>query len=1095
MAERTVTVRLRAVVDDYKSAMSSAGKATQDVASQADKWKNLGRSTAALGDSLTRNVTLPIVAVGAAAVKMSLDFDKSFQQMHQLAGVSASEIDGMKESVLGLAGETGKAPTELAEALYFLRSSGLQGAAAMDALEMSAKASAAGMGSTVEIADAVSSAMNAYAESGLTAANATDVLVATAREGKAEPAELAGQMGKLLPIASELGISFQDVGGAIATLSLKGNDAAASSTLLQNVMQKLLRPSQQAQEALSGVGISVDDIRGMIAEKGLLGTLETLRASLGDSGFVRFWEDAQAVQGALGIVGGDLDATRDRFAALNDSTGDTDEAFGKWAETMGAQNARAFAEFQVALIRLGDVLAPIAADVASFAASVLEGFSKLPKPVQTFVLALAGVAAALGPIMSVGGRAVSAVSSIVKAFSSTADFAGRFGSGFKNANAAASEFSGTAGTLGGKMRGMQVAAGVAAGAAGIAGLAIAMRQMSEAAKQATVEDMVENILAAGDALDQFSDKEFQTAERYGALDRVFNQLKGSNAAAAERFIDAAEAAGVSAGKIDEMRTALERKRDADTQSAADSDTNAEATRGAAEAFDEETSAVTETVEALKAYADGIAAMSDPLFGLNSALQQNRDAQGEVAAKELELQAARSEHGRNSLEAMAAEQALTDARFAAGQSAFGVAQAEATLASALQEQPGLIGSVNDMLDGFVSQGLITEDEARLLADRFGVLAERVEDVPEQAGIEITADDSQAVQTWRNEQGHLDAWNRSRGTATVDANPRPARTAINASQSRLDAWNRSRGTGTADANNRPALGQINVARGGLARWGSSSGTARILARDGASGTINNVFAHLRALDGSHATVTITTREIIQSQPGTRPNRMPVRARGGPVLAGESYLVGEEGPEILTMGGQPGTVYPNSVFGQSRDSAAFASALTAVAVGPDALVKGINAGFREGVDKQIAADSIHFHYLTGWMQEGITRYLDWATNGIETLIRQNELGAKNVRWFEDLNSIPRSRQFADGGIVAKVHAGEMVLTGAQQARLWNMIESGNLTSGAPAGGGHVANYNIDLRGALVPNGPEVEKAVFRAIANGGERGRPLTVRGRRL
>jgi TP901 family phage tail tape measure protein len=1092
VAERTVSVRLKANVDAYKAAMTSAGKATQDVARSADKWKNLGQSAASLGDSLTTRLTLPIVAVGAAAVKMSLDFDKSFQQMHQLAGVSAGEIDGMKESVLGLAGETGKAPTELAEALYFLRSSGLEGAAAMDALEMSAKASAAGMGSTVEIADAVSSAMNAYAESGLTAAEATDVLVATAREGKAEPAELAGQMGKLLPLASELGISFNDVGAALATFSLSGNDAAGSSTLLQNLMSKLLRPSQQAQEQLSAVGISLDDIRSIIADRGLLGAVLTLQESLGQGGFTRFWEDAQATQAALALVGGDLDATKDRFEALGDSAGDTDEAFGKWAETMGAKNAQAFAELQVAMIRIGDAIAPIAADAVSFAAKIVDAFAKLPRPVQNAVLAFAAIAAAIGPLLSVGGRVVSAVSNIAKAFSSTLDFAGRFGSGFRNANAAASSFSGTAGTLGGKMRGLQAAAGVAAGAAGIAGLVLAMRQMSEAAKQATVEDMVEGILAAGDALDQFSDAEFRTAERYGVLDRVFNQLKDSNAAAAERFLDAAEAAGVSTGKIDEMRAALERKRDADSQSAADSDANTAAVEEAAGAFDEETAAITETVAALQAYAEEIAAMSDPLLGLNSALQQNRDAQGEVIAKELELAAARE--AGDPLAVMAAEQALTDARFAAGESAFGVAQAEATLAAALAEQPELIANVNSMLDGFVSQGLITEDQARLLADRFGVLGDRVEAVPERAGVEVSETGAAATtRSIRGVEGAVEDVPRSRNTHVTETNTGRARVNIQSVRDAAASVPTRRNTHTATSGTGPARRTLDDVRNAANRIPSGR-HVRVTTTTG--GTVSALDAVTSAVNRIPRSTTISVGfNVYGTAELNRARALAGRARGGPVMANQAYVVGEEGPELLLMAGQSGTVYPNSVFGQAGGTAALASAPTTAAVSPDALVRGINAGTREAVAKQIAADSVHFHWLAGSIDTSFRRGLDHIENGIETLIRQNQLGAKNVRWFEDLASIPVNRQFADGGIVAKVHAGEMVLNGAQQARLWNMIESGSLTPGAVTAGDSIANYNIDLRGALVPNGPEVEKAVFRAIAKGGERGRPLTVRGRRL
>lgn len=42
---------------------------------------------------------------------------------------------------------------------------------------------------------------------------------------------------------------------------------------------------------------------------------------------------------------------------------------------------------------------------------------------------------------------------------------------------------------------------------------------------------------------------------------------------------------------------------------------------------------------------------------------------------------------------------------------------------------------------------------------------------------------------------------------------------------------------------------------------------------------------------------------------------RASGGDVLAGESYLVGERGPEILRMGRQSGTVIPNNAIGGNQ------------------------------------------------------------------------------------------------------------------------------------------------------------------------------------
>src|SRR5829696_5579882 len=125
--------------------MKQAASASSDMGRQTEaNLAKLGGSMQKVGRGMTAGITLPIVAAGGAAVKMAGDFNQSFTRMTSLANVSASEINGLKDSVKGLAGETGRAPNELAEALYFLRSSGLDSAEAMEALEVSAQASAAG---------------------------------------------------------------------------------------------------------------------------------------------------------------------------------------------------------------------------------------------------------------------------------------------------------------------------------------------------------------------------------------------------------------------------------------------------------------------------------------------------------------------------------------------------------------------------------------------------------------------------------------------------------------------------------------------------------------------------------------------------------------------------------------------------------------------------------------------------------------------------------------------------------------------------------------------------------------------------------------
>jgi len=417
MAEKSFSVRLAARVDQYIAAMKQAESATTKFSAGTQKnLSKLGGDLQSVGGKLTLGVTAPLAAAGVAAFNLSGKFDQSFTRMQSLAGVSASEIEGLQEAVKGLAGETGRSPIELADALYTLRSSGLDADDALSALEVSARASASGLGSTATIADAVSSAMNAYAQSGLEAADATDVLVATARAGKAEPEQLAASLGRVLPIASELGVTFQDVGGAIASLSLLGNDAATSSTLLTNILAKMLKPSQQGAEALEAVGMSADSIRSSISERGLLETLEDLRARLGDNGFARFLEDAQAVQGGLALTGQNVDNVRRTFDEVRDSAGAADEAFATWAESMGAKNARAWASFQTALLDAGDAILPIVTDIIGVVGDLAKSFSDLPKPVQTAVLGLLAVVAVAGPFAIFAGSVIKSLGAMGIAF-------------------------------------------------------------------------------------------------------------------------------------------------------------------------------------------------------------------------------------------------------------------------------------------------------------------------------------------------------------------------------------------------------------------------------------------------------------------------------------------------------------------------------------------------------------------------------------------------------------------------------------------------------------------------------------------------------
>jgi TP901 family phage tail tape measure protein len=178
-----------------------------------------------------------------ASVKAAADFDQAMTRVAALSNTSASAVEGMRDEVLKLSGETAQAPQELADALFFLASAGLDAEEVMPALEASAKGAAVGLGTTADVANIVASAMNAYSKSGLTAAQVTDTLTAAVREGRAEPEEFAQALGRILPIASTIGVTFDQVTASLASLSNIGLDVNEGVTAMRGVFQALAAPT------------------------------------------------------------------------------------------------------------------------------------------------------------------------------------------------------------------------------------------------------------------------------------------------------------------------------------------------------------------------------------------------------------------------------------------------------------------------------------------------------------------------------------------------------------------------------------------------------------------------------------------------------------------------------------------------------------------------------------------------------------------------------------------------------------------------------------------------------------------------------------
>ena len=406
MAERSFGVRLYANIAQYQAAMEAASQSTTKLSRDAQRdITKIGTQMRDVGRTMTRRMTVPLLAVGAGAVALATNFETSLAKVQALVGLTAEEVDDMKESVLALSRETAQSPQALADGLFFVTSAGLRGADALDALEFSAKAASSGLGTVEEVADLLTSAMNAYGPAVLSAEQATNDLTTAVRLGKFAPEELAIAMGRVLPISSAMGVEFHEVSAAFAAMSRTGTNAAESATQIRSILKTILSPSEEAKTALADVGLSAEFLQERLAEDGLLPTLELLVETFGENvnATEAVFGNIRALAGVMDMLGSNVEATRMIFADMADTTGTIDQAFATMSETTGFKVRQALADLQAALIELGEILLPVVADVMGALTTMAKAFADLPKPIQNVILAAGGLLAAFGPLLIIVG--------------------------------------------------------------------------------------------------------------------------------------------------------------------------------------------------------------------------------------------------------------------------------------------------------------------------------------------------------------------------------------------------------------------------------------------------------------------------------------------------------------------------------------------------------------------------------------------------------------------------------------------------------------------------------------------------------------------
>lgn len=399
----TLTIFLGVTTSGINKAIRDVKRAERSIMSSAGSMEE---ALLSLGRVTTQFLTFPLSIIGGAAAKTFSDFEHNVAKVTGLVGIAADQTSMWADELKDLAGAVGKSPKELSEALYYVTTGGIRGAETMEVMTVAAKAAAAGLGETSQVADLLVSAMNAYGKENLSAARAADILVASVKEGKAEASSLAQSMGIVLPIASKLGVTFDQVGGAMAAMTRTGTKASTAAMQTRQILAKIVKPAEQSRKAIKGIGTSFEELRHIISTQGLLPALMKLNDLTKEYGIdtvASIFPNIRALSGILDILGENLDENIKSQEAITNSTGALNHAFSTISNTWKFQLNQAIREGQVLLVEIGEAvtrtLLPTLKSIVDHIRGLITSFNSLTSTQQKTIVQIGLLAAAIGPVI------------------------------------------------------------------------------------------------------------------------------------------------------------------------------------------------------------------------------------------------------------------------------------------------------------------------------------------------------------------------------------------------------------------------------------------------------------------------------------------------------------------------------------------------------------------------------------------------------------------------------------------------------------------------------------------------------------------------
>lgn len=431
------------------SKWNEAGKKLEEF---GNKFTNISSKIDNVGSKLTTSLTLPVLAIGTAAVTSGNDFEKQMSRVQAIAGATKEELEKLTNQAIDLGASTSFSASEVAAGMENLASAGFTTSEimrAMPGLLDLAASSGADLATASEIA---ASAIRGFGLDADKAGHVADVFAEAAAKTNAQTEDMGEAMKYIAPVAHTMGISLEETAAAIGIMSDAGIKGSQAGTSLRGALTRLTKPTDKMTKVMEKLGISFYDSEGKM--KSLTEIIKMLQDST-----AKLSEEQQqytlATLFGTESLSGMLSLIQRGPKELNNLTKSFEGADGAakdMANTMLDNTSGAIEEMKGSLesagIAIQKTLAPYIKDLTKKIQELVDKFIKLSDEEKENVIKTVALVATIGPAVKIIGKLGTGIGTLSKGIGSLSKLIGTLIPKIVQTSGAASTLSGVLSGLG-----------------------------------------------------------------------------------------------------------------------------------------------------------------------------------------------------------------------------------------------------------------------------------------------------------------------------------------------------------------------------------------------------------------------------------------------------------------------------------------------------------------------------------------------------------------------------------------------------------------------------------------------------------------------